>query len=324
MNQSKTTSSSKESSLLASATEDEIIVSQILLDLKTLVSLSESLSNFNWGCRKRRSCLDAAPPLPRAPSCPSPSVHRTGNEIAERRPHIKAGEVEEEKGDAARTTASPDTPLCFSPSESDEKSKHSSKKNSKKRSREDYIDMIDGLTQRRDLLRGEIENVKKYYKKLKAYNSELKVMKREVLNSYPRKEEPQMETSGGMNLRTESTQHYRIHMVPHQQPFIADPTAQQKFQYSIGPIQTKLYSSNDGLASVNHVGPLEIDLNIPASESFGVDPSQPLDLSKALADKRARFAEARRKRRGIIKTKSMRSAVVKNCQQPNNDETLVL
>lgn len=138
MNQSTTTSSSRESSLLASATEDEIIVSQILLDLKNLMSLSESLANFNWRCRRRRSCLDAAPPLPSASSWPSPSVHRTDNEIEERRPHIKAEEVvaeEEEKRGAARTTGSPDTPLSFSPSESDEKSKHSSKKTSKKRVR---------------------------------------------------------------------------------------------------------------------------------------------------------------------------------------------
>ncbi|KAL2241960.1 UNVERIFIED_CONTAM: hypothetical protein Sindi_0314000 [Sesamum indicum] len=338
MKQSTTTSSSKESSLLASATEDEIIVSQILLDLRNLISLSESLSNFNWGCRRRRSCLDAAPSLPPTPSLLPPPVQRTDNGIEA---HIKAEEVSlEEKPDATaatRTTASPDTPLSFSPSESDEKSKHSSKKTSKKRllqvsfafqflpipqlypfdiplfltSKQEYIDMIEGLTQRKDLLRGEIENVKKYYNKLKAYNSELKAIKKEVLNtSCPRKEEEkQMETGGGMNPGVELTQHYRVDMVPHQQPYIQDPMGQNFHQYPLfGPIATQFYSSNSGFGSVNHVGPLGIDLNIPAEEALGVDPSQPLDAGRVIADKRARFAEARRKRRGIIKIKNMRSA----------------
>ncbi|KAL0323193.1 UNVERIFIED_CONTAM: hypothetical protein Sangu_1938600 [Sesamum angustifolium] len=307
MKQSTTTSSSKESSLLASATEDEIIVSQILLDLRNLTSLSESLSNFNWGCRRRRSCLDAAPSLPPpTPSWLPPPLQRTDEA------HIKAEEVSlEEKPDAARTTASPDTPLSFSPSESDEKSKHSSKKTSKKRSKQEYIDMIEGLTQRKDLLRGEIENVKKYYNKLKAYNSELKAIKQEVLNaSCPRKEEEErMETGGGINLGVELSQHYRVDMVRHQQPFIQDPMAQNFHQYPLfGPISTQFYSSNSGLGTVNHVGPLGIDLNIPAEEALGMDPSQPLDTGRVIADKRARFAEARRKRRGIIKIKNMRSA----------------
>ncbi|KAL0347497.1 UNVERIFIED_CONTAM: hypothetical protein Scaly_1765700 [Sesamum calycinum] len=139
--------------------------------------------------------------------------------------------------------------------------------------------MIEGLTQRKDLLRGEIENVKKYYNKLKAYNSELKAIKQEVLNaSCPRKEEEERMETGGMNLGVELTQHYRVDM---------------------------------WLGSVNHVGPLGIDLNIPAEEALGMDPSQPLDTGRVTADKRARFAEARRKRRGIIKIKNMRSACIK-------------
>lgn len=118
-----------------------------------------------------------------------------------------------------------------------------------------------------------------------------------------------MEISGGVNLGIELTQQYRTQMVPHQQPFTSDPTAQER-QYSFGPITAQLQSSNNGLESANHVGPLGFDLNIPAEGAFGVDLSQPLDVSRALADKRARFAEARRKRRGIMKTKSSRSAVV--------------
>lgn len=130
MNQS---SSSKERSLLASATKDELIVAQILLDLRILLSLSESLANSNWTRRRRRSCYDTA--LPLLPE-PSPATVRTDNEIEERRPRIETDEVKTEAGKcgaAARSTPSPDTPLSFSPSETDEKSKHSSRKNSRKR-----------------------------------------------------------------------------------------------------------------------------------------------------------------------------------------------
>lgn len=132
MESQSTTSSS---SLLASATPDEIIVSLILLDLKKMMSLSESLSNFNWGRRRKRSCLEAPPPLASASSWPSPSPV---NRIEEKKLHIKAAQAAQEAkhgGGAARTTASPDTPLSFSPSESDEKSKHSLKKSSKKKVR---------------------------------------------------------------------------------------------------------------------------------------------------------------------------------------------
>ncbi|KAL6527466.1 hypothetical protein OROGR_016556 [Orobanche gracilis] len=315
MKQTKT-----QSSLLASATEDEIIVSQILLDLKSLVSLSESLANFNWGCRRRRSCLDEDPPLPHESLCPTP-IRRTKNEIEERRPQIKSAEVVVDKGGGTTSAAvSPTTPLLFSPSESVENSKHLPERTSRKRSNEDYIDIIEGLTQSRDVIRGEVENVKKFYNKLQAYNSELKAMKHEVINNFPRKEEPRLEiiSGGGINYGTGLTQIFRIQMSPHQRPYVADPTAQQKLQYPIGPIQTRFCLSNNGATCGDRVGmgPLGIDLNFPAEEAFG----ETLDASNVVSDERSRFAEARRKRRRLMKAKSMRSAaaaMVKYCQQPD-------
>ncbi|GER44768.1 HTH-type transcriptional regulator XapR [Striga asiatica] len=94
-------------SLLASATEDEIAVAQVLLDLKTLLSLTESLANFSWGRRRRRSCLDENPSL--------------GLEIKEKRPRIEAAVGKSIGGGSG--SGSPTTPLSFSPSESDDKSK---------------------------------------------------------------------------------------------------------------------------------------------------------------------------------------------------------
>lgn len=117
-------SSSAQSSLLASATEDEIFVAQILFDLPSMIGMVESLEGFQWGSKRRRSNLVEGPS-----SSPAPSSQRTDVEIEEKKAQAKA---EEEKG-AAAATSSPVSPLHFSPSESDEKPRHASKKSSKKR-----------------------------------------------------------------------------------------------------------------------------------------------------------------------------------------------
>ncbi|KAL0351760.1 UNVERIFIED_CONTAM: hypothetical protein Scaly_1564700 [Sesamum calycinum] len=235
------------SSLLASATEDEIFVAQILLDLPGMMGLLDSLAGFQWGSKRRRSCLVEDPSSSRAPSSRSPSCHRTNVEIEGRKPQAKA-----EEDAAAAATGSPVSPLHFSPSESDEKPRHTLKKSSKRRSKEQYVDMIEELTQRRDLLRGEIENVTKYYNKLNAYNLQLKALKQEVLNSCIKEEDPETETS-------------RLWAWTCQPP--------------CGPP----------------------DLNISAEGGA-------LDMSSGIADRRARCAEARRRRRGIMKIKAMRRA----------------
>ncbi|KAL3845323.1 hypothetical protein ACJIZ3_002726 [Penstemon smallii] len=296
--------SSKNNTLFDSATDDELFVAQILLDLK------DTWAPFKWGCTRKRSALldEGAPSSSRAPSPLSVSVQ---DEIQEKMNQVI---VKEDRKDgsaavaglasASATTASPDTPLSFVPSESDEFYRRSSKK----RSREYYVDMIEKLTKRRDCLRGEIENVKKYHNKLKVYNSELKAVKQEVLKSFPRKEETQKETNRVMNHEMELAQHYGIKMVQHHQPSISDQTV-QNFQYSFSPITAQLYPPNNGFGSVNHVGPIGIpDLNLSLEENFGGDQSQPLDTQRAIAERQARCAEARRMRRGIIKIKSMRSA----------------
>lgn len=91
----------------------------------------------------------------------------------------------------------------------------------------------------------------------------------------------------------ESTQHYR---------------QARDCQYTSGPIAAHLQPSDDGLGLINNGGPLGIDLNLPAEEAFGMELYRPLDVSKTMiVDKRARFAEARRKRIGIMKTKSSRN-----------------
>ncbi|XP_042063059.1 uncharacterized protein LOC121806948 [Salvia splendens] len=157
-------SADSRSSLISSANEDEFAVCRILLGLRKLLSLSESLSDHNWGCRRRRSCLVSPPSLISASSLPE-------NRIEEACLPLKAEEEE------AAAVSSPETPLSFPPSECDDRHKHSSKKNSKKRLREGYLDMINRLTERKELLSREIKKVKKFHNELKAYNSQLKSFK---------------------------------------------------------------------------------------------------------------------------------------------------
>ncbi|XP_058225475.1 uncharacterized protein LOC131334464 isoform X2 [Rhododendron vialii] len=55
-----------------------------------------------------------------------------------------------------------------------------SEKSSAKTTREERLEMIDELTQHRELLKGEIEAVKSYYNTLKVINWDLKETKREM------------------------------------------------------------------------------------------------------------------------------------------------
>ncbi|KZV33146.1 hypothetical protein F511_18162 [Dorcoceras hygrometricum] len=282
-------------SLVASATQEELLVAEILLGLESVIPLAR----FNWGFRKKRSCLDAAPPAP-------PSFQIVEEDIEVRRPLVEA--EKEDATAAATATTSPATPLSFSPSESDEKSRRSSKNNSKKRSTAEFIDMIEELTEHGDLLRVKVENARKQYNELKSLNSDLKAMKQVALKTRQIEEGPQREMGRFLNLGMDFIQRDETIMVPHRQPFVADQTA-YKIHDCFGPIITQTYSPTNGLDSVNSVGPSGIpDLNLTAEEAFEVDSIQPFDVNREIADRRARFAEARRMRRGIIKIKSMRSA----------------
>lgn len=107
-----------------------------------------------------------------------------------------------------------------------------------------------------------------------------------------------------LNFEMHLAQHYQITAVAHQQPVNLDQTAS-------GPskqISEKIhYPSSNGLCHINQVCPVGLpDLNLSPEEAFGMEPTY---VNKDLADKRARFAEARRLRRGIIKNRSMKSGV---------------
>ncbi|XP_073047181.1 uncharacterized protein [Primulina eburnea] len=153
-----------------------------------------------------------------------------------------------------------------------------------------------------------VENVRKQLNELKAQNSDIKPMKQEALKTRQSKEESQRDMGRFLNLGIDFIQHDETIMLPHLQQFVGYQTA-HKLHHPFGPIRAQMYPPNNGLKSDNQVGPSGIpDPNLSAEEAFGVYSTQPLDVNREIADKRARFAEARRMRKGLIKIKSMRSA----------------
>ncbi|OIT34780.1 PREDICTED: uncharacterized protein LOC109244240 [Nicotiana attenuata] len=269
----------KQCVLLNTYNEDEIQVANILLDLPNLFTQNQSPSqfsySFNWGTKKRRSNRNGTDFSSRVNSS---SLQGSSNEIETTK--IKA-EVN-----------SPATPLSFSPSESDDKSKHSSRKISKRKTREELMDMIKQLSQCRESLKGEVENVRNYYNSQKAYNLKLKAMKEQVTRM--------------LNIQGPGVNLGQICNKPemelnHQQPFILDQIAFggsetfHRFQYPLGQLQQPqpIFSSNTGLGFVNHMGPGPIgipDLNVT------VDEPTPFDLERMNVERKAQFAAARRRR----------------------------
>nr|GMD98422.1 Peptide chain release factor 1 like [Ipomoea batatas] len=175
---------------------------------------------------------------------------------------------------------SPATPLSFSPSESDEKPVISSRKHSKKRTREEWMKNVDELTQCKEVLIGQLENVRAYYNNQLAYNLKLKAMRQEILSTSQKVEEP----SGP---DTRAGQGYP----QFESPIIIDPLG-QRYQYQ------GLVSAQNGMGYL--VGPIGIpDLNV----SVVVGSSQPFDVQRMEGgDKKTRYAEARRYR--MVRNKS--------------------
>ncbi|KAK4351872.1 hypothetical protein RND71_027390 [Anisodus tanguticus] len=269
----------KQCFLLTTSNEDEIEVANILLDLDNLVR-QKQFSSLIWGSKKRRS--NRGSHFSSRVNSSSPSLQGSSKiDYNEIEPKIKV-EVN-----------SPATPLSFSPSESDDKPKHSSRKSSKLKSREELMDMIKQLSQCRESLRGEVENVRNYYNNQKAYNLKLKAMKEQVTRM--------LNIQGaGVNI----DQVYSTGMEPNrQQPFIMDQVALgsetfHRFQYPLGQLQqVQLYSN--GLGPVNHAGrgPIGLpDLNVTVDETFTLDSLSRFDIDRMNAERKAQFAEARRRR----------------------------
>uniref|UniRef100_A0A5B7B4I8 Uncharacterized protein n=1 Tax=Davidia involucrata TaxID=16924 RepID=A0A5B7B4I8_DAVIN len=291
-------------SLCALFGDNDRKVADILLNLPNLISESESRCRipFPWGRKRRRSGLastpSSPPSLPDPPSSPSLQRNCQGENL----------KVE---------ASSPVTPLCFSPSESDEKSKHSHKKSSKKTTREEWLKIIDELTGERELLRRELGTLQSCYNKAEALNLVLKAKKQERSFCLTKEKKTHLEITQSLNLRNElgqppikslmleSQESSQLSFMVLKQPFIVDQMAcgsqiSVKIQHPYDQMPPFL-SSSSGLDTVGI-----LDLNVTVNKSVGMDSLQPLDLHRALTDNKAKAAEARRRR--MIRMKQMKNS----------------
>ncbi|KAL5557880.1 hypothetical protein UlMin_034091 [Ulmus minor] len=164
-------------------TEDDFEVCGILVELSNRILENETFSVQvnDWGLKRKRSAVrnkfssSSPPPLMRLSNPPAPSPS------PEPEPEPEPKRI---KGEAS----SPATPLSFSPSESDEKSKPSKRK-VQKRNLEEQQENVRKCTEHRDLIEREVENVKNYYLKLMAENLRLKERKIELSDLHIRKSE---------------------------------------------------------------------------------------------------------------------------------------
>ncbi|XP_028765670.1 uncharacterized protein LOC114723631 [Neltuma alba] len=281
-------------------TPEEIQVLEILARLPQLVFESEvpSLLPSAWGCRRRRSAID----LPsyqshslrlrlRVSKTPSPSHPATKDGVAQTSdtdslPVVKAN------------APSPATPLSFSPSESDEKPVVLKKKQSRKRKRDDLLRTIEELTKSKQLLLGEIDNVKRYHDDLKAHNLKLKARQEEL--SVGRQKE---NSSMNMGLQGANASGNSPSMAENRDPDQRHHDGQRiacQAGESCQPTTSLPSTSGSGIV------PFGIpDLNVYPDDTIPVDSSQPFELS--LANKQlSRFmaAQARQKRIMIKRVKN--------------------
>ncbi|XAR61653.1 hypothetical protein NMG60_11016132 [Bertholletia excelsa] len=275
-------------SAIASLTDEEAEVCAILLDLRNRISESETRHGFGlqWGAKRRRSGAGLNPP-PTRRLCTSTAPHgkSQGETKTRPRPEFKT------------ESTSPTTPLSFSPSETDDKTEQYSRN----RTREEWLEIMEDLVQERELIRRNIETMTSYCKTLRAANLELKALKKE-LSSRPAIPHSGIRRSLNFvkEISIERQGRPQVPYVGHQQPCILAQTAKMDFCSSF-PF---------GLGKVEHTPPRGFpDLNLNLEEALLNDPLPPSDHFRALADQRARAADARRRRLIKIREKNGLTAV---------------
>uniref|UniRef100_F6GZU3 Uncharacterized protein n=1 Tax=Vitis vinifera TaxID=29760 RepID=F6GZU3_VITVI len=134
-------------SLVSLFDDDELEVSKILFDIPRIIFQSENRNRLlvAWGVRKRRSAIDPDLYPPSVPSSSSPHLPRT----------CVGPTCDDDDPPAKVEPSSPATPLSFSPSESDGKSKRSKKSVSSKKKKENLFKMVEDLTHQKESLKTE-------------------------------------------------------------------------------------------------------------------------------------------------------------------------
>ncbi|XP_044475173.1 uncharacterized protein LOC123203068 [Mangifera indica] len=140
--------------------ETEFEVAEIFLQLPQLIFESESLYRLSWGRKRRGSSKTDHPSFPPLGSNSIP-------------------EIETPKA------LSPATPLSFPPSESDDKFKQSKRKVSLKRKKEELLEELKDLAERKEFFKEEIKNLQGYYDEQKLLNLSLKAKKQMLILGLP-------------------------------------------------------------------------------------------------------------------------------------------
>ncbi|KAK4276506.1 hypothetical protein QN277_014647 [Acacia crassicarpa] len=282
-------------------TPQEILVSEILAQMPQLVFECEVRSSLPpaWGCRRRRSAIH----LPYSPSHPLRLRLRLSKTPSPPHPATKDGVALTSDTDTlpvVKAKASPATPLSFSPSESDEKPVVLKKKQSRKRKRDDFLRTIEELTKSKQLLQGEIDNVKRYQDDLKAFNLKLKARLGELSVGH-QKENPSM----NMGLQRVDAWVNSSSMAENQDPDQCHQHVRRSVCQMGESCQTTTSlpsTSGSGMVANANMGPFGIpDLNASPDDSIPVDSSQPFDLSIANRDVTRFMAAQARQNRIMIK-----------------------
>ncbi|KAM0972725.1 hypothetical protein ACFX13_016405 [Malus domestica] len=320
------------------ASDGEIEVANILIHLPHMISELETPLpiplELIWGCKGKRSVLAL-----KNDGCASTLRRLIGPDffcslqlwasLARWPSAAKAPPPPPVPNAVKKETSSPDTPLCFEPSESDEKQPDdlSSKLFSQKRKREDWITIVDELTSKEKWRYQELEDVKRLFEKMNGLNLEFKSRKEELTKfSHKQEQDPHVDTDPSSKPAAQLSQPTQLTFVtstyvtsappaPRQEPYQHPHQVQMPMQ--IHPPGVILYQRQlqqlimDQTAKTQrreiNAGPHGGHINLCFRDANVLNSSQPFDLS--LVNKnmiRKRAAEARQKRLEICRVKKPR------------------
>lgn len=290
----------KEPTCIDDFDNQELEVVYILVNLKELILKSENYFHLPplWGAKRRRSAVGncVISPSTAPPALYSPAKRKeTATKFPDNGVEVKkSGEVIEGE------VASPNSPLIYPATESDEKSGQCLRLSPNKRRTEQLKEKIEELKESRDSLRKEVKRVKAYYKKLLAFNTEMKSLRQQVLSSrgnqdgaepqvekleYPQFGKPEISNFGPDSIRPNQIGFHHHQMLVTHPTAIIETQAAKPFQFIHSPVSQPLISSNHGNGTVL-ANPSRMIL-------LGVDSAQSMDSFLA---RRAIYAEARRNR----------------------------
>ncbi|TQE07585.1 hypothetical protein C1H46_006905 [Malus baccata] len=314
------------------ASDAEIEVAKILIHLPHMISEFETPLPIPlalvWGCKGKRSALalkndGGASTLRRLIGPDFLSSLPLWASLAPRPLAAKAPPPPPVPNAVKEETSSPDTPLRFEPSESDEKQPDHlrSKLLGRKRKTEEWITIVDELTSKKKLRNQELENVKRFFDKMDGLNLELKARKQELMRlGHKLEEEQRLDTDPSPEPTVQLSQPTQLTFVtppqaaPNQEPYqhpmpmqmqIPSPPSVIFYQHQLQQLIMDQTAKNQRREF--NVGPRGGHVNLCFKDSIVLNSSQPFDLGLVNKDMiRKRAAEARQKRLEICRVKKSR------------------